>query len=142
MVTRLAELENLEVELTEALRRNPRDFLVAMFRQRMGRIAQHQEPIQAILPEMFVNPELRERFFQLFVQPTAALLEQYVQARIELGQMRPIDVPLAVRSVQALFLGLLVLRVLGDEALQTRWNELPEVLAALIFDGLGPSDGG
>jgi len=47
------------------------------------------------------------------------MLEQYVQARIELGHLRPVDVPLTVRAIQGMFVGLLVLRILGDEPLRT-----------------------
>jgi hypothetical protein len=72
----------------------------------------------------------------------ATLLEQYLQARIELGHIQSVNVPLAVRAVQGMFVGLLILRVLGDETLLSEWDELPEVLAALLFDGLSPRDGG
>jgi AcrR family transcriptional regulator len=140
IMSRLAELENLGQELTDALQSDARDFLIAIFRHRLGPI-HHNDEVQAILPEMLVNPELRERFYQQFVLPTATLLEQYVQARIELGHIRPLNVPLAVRTVQGMFVGLLILRILGDETLLSEWDELPEVLATILFDGLSPRDG-
>jgi TetR/AcrR family fatty acid metabolism transcriptional regulator len=142
IMTRLAELESLDEELSRALQGDARDFLVAMFRHRMGLIQQNDEMIQAIMPEMLVNPALRERFYQQFMRPTTTLLEQYIQARVELGHIRPLNVPLAVRAVQGMFVGLLVLRILGDEQLLSGWDELPEVLATIIFDGLSPRDGG
>jgi len=142
IMARLAELEHLDEELADALQSDACDFLVAIFRQRMGLIQQNHETIQAIMPEMLVNPPLRERFYQQFVQPTMALFEQYIQARIELGHIRPVNVPLTVRAVQGMFVGLLVLRILGDEPLQSGWGELPEVLATLVLDGLSPREGG
>ncbi len=142
MMTRLAELEHLDEELADALQGDARDFLVAMFRHRMGLIQQNDEMIQAIMPEMLVNPALRERFYQQFMRPTTTLLEKYIQTRVELGHIRPLNVPLVVRAVQGMFVGLLVLRILGDEPLQSGWDELPEVLATLIFDGLSPRNGG
>jgi AcrR family transcriptional regulator len=142
IMTRLAELENLDQELADALQSDVRDFFIAVFRHRMGLVQQNHETMQAILPEMLVNPALRERFYQRFVLPTATLFEQYIQARIELGHIRPLNVPLAVRVVQSMFVGLLVLRILGDETLLSEWDELPELLAALIFDGLSPRGGG
>jgi hypothetical protein len=33
-------------------------------------------------------------------------------------------------------LGLLMLQLLGDEVIAQRWEELPEVLTSLLFDGL------
>ena len=40
--------------------------------------------------------------------------------------------------VQGMFIGLLVLCILGDEALLSGWDELPEVVATLMFDGPRP----
>jgi AcrR family transcriptional regulator len=142
MMTRLAELRDLPQELQDALQSDPREFLVTIFRDRMGRIVQsHEEILQAVLPEILINPELRERFYQGFVQPTAMLIESYIQARVELGHLRPIDVPLAVRTVQGMFVGLLMLRILGDGPIRARWDELPEVIGTVLFDGLSPRDG-
>lgn len=142
IMTRLAGLETLDEELMEALQGDVHDFFIAVFRHRMGRIQQGQEMLQAILPEMLVTPELRERFYQQYVLRIATLLEQYLQARIELGHIRSVNVPLVVRAVQGMFVGLIILRILGDETLLSEWDELPEVLAALIFDGLSLRDGG
>ena len=142
IITRLAELEHLDEELADALQSDVRDFFTTVFRQRMGLVQHKDKTIQAIMPEVLVNPALRERFYQQFARPTTALLEQYIQARIELGHIRPLNVPLAVRAVQGMFVGLVILRILGDEQLLSGWDELPEVLATLIFDGLSPRDGG
>jgi len=96
--------------------------------------------LQAILPEVLTNPELREQFYQQYVLRIATMIEQYVQAQIELGNIRPVDVPLTVRAIQSTFVGLLVLRILGDEPLQSRWDDVPEILATLLFDGLKPGE--
>jgi len=69
------------------------------------------------------------------------MLEQYVQAQIELGHLRLVNVSLTVRALQGMFVGLLVLRILGDEPLRTGWDDVPEVLATLVFDGLRPGEG-
>jgi AcrR family transcriptional regulator len=142
IMTRLAELEHLDEELADALQSDVRDFFMTVFRHRVGLIPQNYETIQAIMPEILVNPALRERFNQQFLQPTVTLFEQYIQTRVELGHIRPINVPLAVRAVQAMFVGLIILRILGDEPLQSSWDELPQVLATILFDGLSPRDGG
>jgi AcrR family transcriptional regulator len=137
IMARLAELEQLDVELTQALQGDVKDFMIAIFRHRLARIQRGQELLQAVLPEVLIDPELRQRFYRQYVLRIATLMEQYVQARIELGHVRPVDVPLTVRVVQGAFIGLLILRILGDEPLQSGWDDVPEVLAALVFDGLG-----
>ena len=47
----------------------------------------------------------------------------------------------ASRAVQSMFIGLIVLRILGDEHLHSEWKDVPEVLATLVFDGLRPRKG-
>ena len=137
IVTRLADMGHLGVELEEALQGDVKDFFIAMFRHRLGLIGRKGETLLAVWPEMMINPALRERFYQQFVLQTTRLLEQYVQARVEMGQVRPLDVSLMVRAVQSTFIGLLMLRILGDEVVQSRWDEMAEVLASLVFDGIG-----
>lgn len=136
IMTRLAELESLDEELMEALQGDVRESFVAVFRHRMGRIQQGAEMLQAVLPKVLVDQYLRQTFYQQYVLRIATILEQYVQARIELGHLRPVDVPLTVRAIQSTFVGLLVLRLLGDETLLSEWDDVPETLATLIFDGL------
>ncbi len=140
IMTRLAELDSLDEELMEALQGDVRDFFVATFRYRATRIQQGQEMLQAILPEVLANPELRESFYQQYVLRIATMLEQYVQARIESGHIRPVNVPLTVRAIQGVFVGMLVLCILGDEPLQSGWDDVPEVLTTLVFDGLRPGE--
>ena len=69
------------------------------------------------------------------------MLEGYIQARVEMGHLRPIDVPLTVRAVQGMFIGLIMFRIIGDEPIRTGWDELPEVIGTIIFEGLNPGDG-
>jgi len=138
IMARIAELEQLPRELLDALQGDAKEFFVVAFQERMGRMEESQELLQAVLPEVFVNAELRQQFYLQYVRRISRLLEGYLQAQIELGHIRPIDVPLTVRVVQAMILGLLVLRILGDEPLQSRWQEVPEVQATLVFEGLRP----
>jgi AcrR family transcriptional regulator len=132
----LAELEDLGEEVEQALRSDARAFLTTMFRNRMGRVIESEEMLRAILPQMLVQPALREQFHREFVAPVIDLMERYVETRIEKGDLQPVDVPLTVRAVQSMFIGLLLMRILDDDALRERWDEMPEVVATLLFEGL------
>jgi len=141
MMSRLAELETLGDELTEALQGDVRDFFVAMFRHRVESLERAQDILRAVLPEVMANAELREHYYQRFVLRVAGLIEQYVQSRVDLGHIRPVDAALATRAVQAMFVGLLILRIFGDETVVAKWGALPELLATIIFDGLRAEGG-
>jgi AcrR family transcriptional regulator len=142
IMSRVAELGRLPGELTGALEGDVRDFFVATFHHRLQRIEQGEQWLKAILPQVFVQPELRERFYQHYVQRVARLLEEYVEAQIERGQLRPVDAPLTTRLLQAMFVGILIMRILGDETVRSRWDEVPELLATIVFDGLSVGGGG
>ncbi len=141
IITRLAKFDQLDGEFARAFQSEPRGLLTALFRDRTGRIEQNLEMIRAVLPEILISPELRESFYHQFVLPIAEFLEKNVQARAEMGYLRIANVPLTVRAVQGMFVGLLILRVLGDKPLQAGWDDMPEVVTTLIFDGLRPRDG-
>ncbi len=136
LMSRLAEVENLPAEMSASLQGDVRDFFVAAFQHRLDRIERGEGLLQAILPQVFVNPDLRQQFYREYILPITTLLEQYVQTQVGLGHVRPVDVALTVRTVQATFVGLLVLRILGDEALRAGWDQVPELLALVFFDGL------
>ena len=141
IITRLAKFDQLDSEFAQAFQSDARGLLTAIFRDRTGRIEQNMEMVRAVLPEILISPELRERFYQQFVLPIAEFIEKNVQARVEMGYLRAANVPLTVRAVQGMFVGLLILRILGDKPLQAGWDDMPEVVMALIFDGLRPRDG-
>ncbi len=136
LMMRLAELEDLDEEVGQAMRSDPRTFLITAFRNRMERVVESEEMLRAILPQMLVQPALREQFRGQFIAPVIELIEQYVEAQVAQGKIQPVDVPLTVRAVQSMFIGLLLLRILGDDELQARWNDMPEVVATLLFEGL------
>jgi len=139
LMTRLTELEAFDEDLSRAFSTDARSFLTHVSRERIGRLIENEEMVRAIIPQMLVQPALREQFYGELVQPLINLLERYVETRIEQGDLRPVDVPLTVRAVQSLFIGLLIVRMLGDEQLQTRWSEMPEVIGTLLFEGLNPA---
>jgi TetR/AcrR family transcriptional regulator, fatty acid metabolism regulator protein len=141
IMSRLAEVERLPGELADALSGDVREFFVAAFHHRLGRIEQGEQMLQAILPQVFVHPDLREQFYRQYVLRIATMLEQYVEAQVGLGRIRPVNVPLTVRVLQGMFVGLLVMRILGDDALCAGWAQVPEVLATLVFDGLSVEGG-
>jgi AcrR family transcriptional regulator len=142
ILAQIAELEDLPSELAQALQGDIREFFVTAFDDRLARIEEGEEMLKAVLPQVFVNPELRGRFYHQYVSRIAHLLEDYIQTQIESGRIREIDPHLLTRLIQATFVGLLVLRILGDEPLHARWKEVPEFWATSLFDGLDPRNGG
>jgi hypothetical protein len=61
---------------------------------------------------------------------------------MEQGEARGKDAPLAMRSVAGAVLGVLVLGLLGDGEINSRSDEVPDVLAGLLLCGLDATKGG
>jgi AcrR family transcriptional regulator len=135
---RLNETTEREQQLMPQSEQDLRSFFTAYLRQRMALLWPNAEVFQAVLPEMLVNEELRALYYQQVLIPTFTIAEHSFLAQSTTGQIRSVDVPLTVRAIAGLLLGLLTLQLLGDEVIVQRWEELPEVLTSLLFDGLQP----
>jgi AcrR family transcriptional regulator len=140
ILNRLNETEQRAEHFTAGSEWDFRTFLITYLHRRLATIWPNTEVFRAVLPELLVNSDLREKYFQQVIEPTILVAEQYFQMQIEQGQMRAVNVPLTVRTIAGMVLGLLILQLLGDQLLAERWTELPEVLATMIFDGLELQD--
>ena len=139
IVARLGESQVPTEMFEQGLLGDAREFFVATFRRRHAFVRQNKAMLQAILSEILTNQEIRQRYNQQLVEPFVSLFGQHIQARIEQGQMRPVDVPLAIRYLFAINLGLLGLFILGDPLLRSEWEseEMIGKLVSLLFDGMG-----
>jgi AcrR family transcriptional regulator len=140
ILNRLNESTEREQQFVSGSEQDFRAFFLTYLRQRMSLLWPNAEVLRAVLPEMLVNAELRELYYQQVLAPTFRIAEHYFLAQIEAGQLRKIDVPLTVRAIAATLLGLLTTQLLGDETIAARWEELPEVLTTMLFDGLNSSE--
>ena len=138
LLNRLNETEQRAMHFEQGVVQDVRSFMVAYVRQRLNFIFANAEMMRAVLPEMLVNPELREIYHQQIIEPTVELGEHYYQSLIEQGQIRDLDPPLIVRSLASTVLGLLIFSLLGDTRISERLDELPELLTTLLLDGLLP----
>jgi TetR/AcrR family fatty acid metabolism transcriptional regulator len=139
ILNRLNESTEREMQFALGSEQDVRAFFKAYVRQRISLIWPNAEVFRAVLPEMLVNAELRDLYYQQVLVPTFRVAEHYFLAQMEEGQLRKVDVPLAVRAIAGTVLGLLMTQLLGDELIAARWEELPEVLTTLMFDGLKPT---
>jgi AcrR family transcriptional regulator len=136
ILNRLNETTEREQQFAQGSEQDMRSFFLAYLRQRMSLLWPNAEVFRAVLPEMLVNSKLRDLYYQQVLAPTLAVGEQFFRAHSEQGEVRKIDISLTVRAIASTFLGLLMLQLLGDQEIAQRWEELPEVLTTLLFDGL------
>jgi AcrR family transcriptional regulator len=92
--------------------------------------------LQAILPEVLTNAEVRQSYVQQVIEPAAVMAEKFFRQWVAEGKVNDFDPALALRAISGLFLGLTMLRLIGDEPVQTRWDEMAVVANQLVLHGL------
>jgi len=141
LLDRLNETAQRNEQLAASSAGDFRTFFAAYLRQRMMILWPNARVFQAVLPELLANAELRDLYFRQVLAPTTAVAERFFAAEMERGRMRRMDIPLTVRAIASTVFGLLVLQLLGDAEIATRWEELPDVLTTLLLDGLDAEKG-
>jgi AcrR family transcriptional regulator len=141
ILDRLNETERRAADFEEGMATDFPGFLREYLRRRMFMIWKNREVFRIILSEMLVNAELRDIYLRRVVEPTMSIAEENFRSRVEQGEVRETDAPLAIRSVAGAVLGVLVLGLLGDEEVGSRPDKVPDVLAELLVHGLGATEG-
>lgn len=134
ILDRLNQTEQREAHFTQV--EDLRGFFIAYLQQRLEILFPNAEVFKAVLPELLTNTELRDIYVNQIINPSISIAENFLQSRIDQGEIHPIDVPLTVRTLIGVFLGLLMLDLWNDEVIVARWRELPDTLAQIILDGL------
>jgi len=85
------------------------------------------------------EPELREELLRQLFQPAIAQMEDFFSSRVAAGEFRQVDSAIAVRTVQALIIGLTILdRFEGDEGPLHRLpqSEIADLIVDILLNGL------
>lgn len=111
-------------------------------RARLHLLRESRHIWRAVLPEVLVDTELRGIFLDAVKQQYTPYVEAYLKARIEQGELAPLDnIPLMVEVMLTIPLGLMTLMMLDDPVLEAQWENLPDAMAHLVYDGLKRKQG-
>ncbi|MEW5870330.1 MAG: TetR/AcrR family transcriptional regulator [Chloroflexota bacterium] len=112
----------------------------ALMHQRLEAYFAHKEIFRAILPELLVDPVLRERYHSQSIVHTLSAMSKHLEARAAGGHIRPVNYRLTARALTALHIGLIVLDLLDVPMHLDDVAELPEALVSLLYEGLKPDE--
>lgn len=143
LLDRLNETGQRESHFTGGAEADVSTFLRGYLAQRFATLARSDfDILQVLLSEVLVNQELRDRYYREVIAPTFAIGEGALLDRAAEGSLRSLDPVLTSRVLAGMVLGVVLLRLLGDPPLQQRWDEVPDVLATLVLEGLLSAQGG
>lgn len=97
--------------------------------------------LQVLIAEVLINPALRDMYYRQIIEPTFTLSEKYFAQWAAEGTIAPINSHLVPRAMAGMVLGMVMLRLMGDDDLLTHWHEVPDVVATLFLHGLLPQAG-
>lgn len=132
----LNESNSRQADLAQSLEGDVRSFFARYVGHRLTVMEENLPAFRALLPDILINAELRDRYLHEIIEPSFRIAEPMLQQWVDTGAVRPVNVALALRAVSGTFLGMLILRMLGDATVEKMWSELPELLTQMIFDGL------
>lgn len=136
ILDRLNQSDQRENDFTQGMSLDFAGFFKVYLRQRIALLFPNIEVFRAVLPEVMVNPDLRDLYFNQVLAPSFAIAEQMLQARIDAGEMAHVEAKMASRVLAATLFGTIMLALLGDEYVVIQQDNLPDVLAQIVVDGM------
>ncbi|MBA3873933.1 MAG: TetR/AcrR family transcriptional regulator [Anaerolineae bacterium] len=137
ILDRLNETDQREANFEQSADMDIDTFFRMHLRQRLDFIGpKGMQVIQIVLSEILVNLDLRDLYYEKIIGPTFQLAERYFHGWMDAGLIRKFDVPIMMRMITSLVLGLLVLRLLGDPTIEEQWQKLPDVIADMVLYGI------
>lgn len=94
--------------------------------------------LRVILSEVLIDPKLRRIYVERVISPALTLPHSPFNRYVAQGELNSADVAMTIRMMTAAFLGLVMLRLLGDELLEHEADQVPDFLASLLWNGLRP----
>lgn len=98
--------------------------------------ADHFALFRVVMSEIMVNDDLRTQYRERILAPTLDLAQPYFRQLAEQHGLDPARADLLLRSASAVVFGFVIQGILGDAMVEQAWDQLPDVLADLLLNGL------
>ena len=137
ILDRLNESERREADFAASTEGDYAQFMREYMRRRLTTVTDvGLDTLRVLLSEVFTNADVRERYYREVIAPTLALAENTFPHAATPDASLTDDTRLALRVVGGMTLGVLMLRLLGDPLLETRWDDIPDLLADFTVSGM------
>ncbi|GGO26269.1 TetR/AcrR family transcriptional regulator [Deinococcus humi] len=120
-----------------APQQSPHAFLSAALRQPLAAFTHgNAELFRIILSEALVNRTFAERFQAAILEPMFDSIKGFLSQIVFSEWRSQTELELQVRAMSSLIFGVIVQRALQDDLLESHWEDVPDLLAGLLLDGL------
>ncbi len=141
IVKRLTEPEATSLQQAQQQQLDPQVFLATEVREQMRQMQAQFAVFRAIIPETIVDATLARSLYDGVYQPVFEIAESYLQQLMDQGKLPTGDPRVMARLLIAPSMGLLLMRLMGDDHIETAWESYQEaVFKTLTRTFLGDSD--
>ncbi len=140
LVSLITEAEVRELHFAQAREMDFAAFVNEYVSHRMAEVGEGFLVTKALLLEMMVNPAVSKAVGEQLYAPSFAVAEAYLSQLMTEGKLEQGDPVIAARLFASPLLGLLFLRMLGDEHVATHWDAYAEATSRLLRKAYGPED--
>lgn len=134
LLQNLIDVQQLQTNLNTALPQDAQAYLLSVLRARRDFTSQNLLYLQSIISEIFVNPGLRQRYFENFYLPSVSIVSEHLRERMALGQLDTTDAAMTSRLVIAILFGIFMMQVLNDPLVGECWSELEAAIVKMLID--------
>lgn len=136
LLHRLNETEQRSAQFSGEGGRSLPELMEKLLAHRFGFLGEHAEIFRAVLPVLLSMPSLRENYQKEVLAPSFAMADGWLEGMMEAGVLKRADSSMVGRLLAAQALGLLMIRLLGDEPTCERWEDFPALVTQVFCDGL------
>jgi len=133
IVERITEAESREMHFAEAEKIGFEEFVNHYVIHRMKEVDAGFQVLKAILPETMINPELSRMVNERIYTPSFVVAERYFQTLMNSGEIEQSDPVVQARLFASPLLGLLFLRLLGDEHVSNNWQTYADAMSSFLL---------
>jgi AcrR family transcriptional regulator len=135
LLDRLARVETRKLDLGKRSDAGFAELVRAYVNQRFAIMWDSRELLRAVLPELLCDAELRSRYYLEVVAPARARGEAAVRTAAAAGELSA-DPAHLTRMITGAAFGILMLGLLGDDALEDDLEACAEATADLVLHGV------
>jgi AcrR family transcriptional regulator len=133
IMAQFTEAEVRDIHFAEAEGVDFETFVREYIAQRMAEVSADFQALKVIMSETMVNEELSQRINEAFYTPGFEIAEQYFQHLMANGDMEAADSAVATRLFAAPLIGLMFLRLIGDEHITAHWDTYTQPLIEFML---------
>lgn len=137
IMARLTEAEVREIDFAEARKIEFAHFVQGYIAHRVQEVAEAHQIMKAVMPEAISNAELSQTLYEQIYEPGFKVAEAYFADLMANGRLPQADPVIMARLFASPLIGLLFLRLLGDQHVIDNWETYGQEMAKLLLNAYG-----